>query len=243
MVSGPEGATTNTSPAFDFNSDAGTLVECRLDGPSGPGAFQQCASPLNFSGLAPGDYTLFIRSTDAAGNPRTTQRSFTVTQVQAAQTPTPTPTPTRRTPEPTPVPQQSVVVGPASGKVLVKVKGSNRFEELDVTKGIPLGSEVDVRKGRVTLTAIGKRGASTDKAEFYDGMFVVTQSGGITDLKLSEKLDCSTRAKRGSRRSRRSASCGARARASSAPPAPTARRPCAARRGSWRTPARRRSRA
>ena len=112
--------------------------------------------------------------------------------MQAAQTPTPTPTPT---PEPTPVPQQSVVVGPASGTVLVKVKGSNRFEELDVTKGIPLGSEVDVRKGRVTLTAIGKRGASTDKAEFYDGMFVVTQSGGITDLKLSEKLDCSTRAK------------------------------------------------
>ena len=94
------------------------------------------------------------------------------------------------------MPQQTVVVGPASGTVLVKVKGSNRFEELDVTKGIPLGSEVDVRKGRVTLTAIGKRGASTDKAEFYDGMFIVTQSGGITDLKLSEKLDCSTRAKR-----------------------------------------------
>ena len=196
VVSGPEGATTNTSPAFDFNSDAGTLVECRLDGPSGPGAFEQCASPLSFSGLAPGDYTLFIRSTDAAGNPETTQRSFTITNVQAAQTPTPTPTPTpTATPEPTPVPQQTVVVDPARGKVLVKVPGSNRFEVLDETKGIPLGSEVDVRKGRVTLTAIGRRGASTDKAEFYDGMFVVTQSGGITDLKLSEPLDCAKRAK------------------------------------------------
>ena len=85
VVSGPEGATANPSPAFAFNSDAGTFVECRLDGPSGQGSFQQCASPLNFSGLAPGDYTLFIRSTDAAGNERTTQRSFTVTQVQAAQ--------------------------------------------------------------------------------------------------------------------------------------------------------------
>ena len=68
VVSGPEGATTDPSPAFAFNADAGTLVECRLDGPSGPGAFQPCASPLSFSGLAPGDYTLFIRSTDAAGN-------------------------------------------------------------------------------------------------------------------------------------------------------------------------------
>ena len=88
-MSGPEGATTNPSPAFGFNSDAGTLVECRLDGPSGPGSFQACASPLTFSGLAPGDYTLFIRSTDAAGNSETSQRSFTVTTVQAAQTPTP----------------------------------------------------------------------------------------------------------------------------------------------------------
>jgi hypothetical protein len=192
VVSGPEGATTDPSPAFAFSSETGTFVECRLDGPSGSGSFQQCASPLNFSGLAPGDYTLFIRSTDAAGNERTTQRSFTITQVVAAQTPTPTPTPAA-TPAPTPVPQQTVVVGPASGKVLVKVKGSNRFEELDVTKGIPLGSEVDVRKGRVTLTAIGKRGASTDKAEFYDGMFVVTQRGGVTDLKLSEPLDCAKR--------------------------------------------------
>ena len=224
-----------------FTSDAGTIVECRLDGPGGPGTFAavRVAAELQRPGARRlhALHPLDRRRGQRADDPR----SFTVTTVQAAQTPTPTPTPT---PEPTPVPQQTVVVGPASGTVLVKVKGSNRFEQLDVTKGIPLGSEVDVRKGRVTLTAIGKRGAPTDKAEFYDGMFVVTQSGGVTDLKLSEPLDCAKRSSaRRPRRSRRSASCGARARASSAPRAPTARRPCAGRRGSWRTRARRRSRA
>ena len=38
VVSGPEGATTNVA-GFDFTSDAGTIVECRLDGPGGPGSF------------------------------------------------------------------------------------------------------------------------------------------------------------------------------------------------------------
>ena len=93
------------------------------------------------------------------------------------------------------MPQQSVVVGPTSGTVLIKEKGSNRFVPLDVTKGIPLGSEVDARKGRVELTAIARRGGTVDKAVFYDGMFIVTQKGGITDLKLSEPLDCAKRAR------------------------------------------------
>ncbi|HEX6021208.1 MAG TPA: Ig-like domain-containing protein, partial [Solirubrobacter sp.] len=199
VVSGPAGETTEQSPAFAFTSEAGTRVECRLDGPAGPGTFAACTSPHSFSGLAPGAYTLFIRSTDAAGNQRTTSRSFTVTAVQAAQQPTPTPTPSPTpTATPTPVPNQSVVVGPTRGTVLVKVKGSNRFEELDESQGIPVGSEVDARKGRVTLTAVPRPGRPPQTAEFYDGMFIVTQKGGITDLKLSEPLDCSSKRARAS---------------------------------------------
>ncbi len=87
------------------------------------------------------------------------------------------------------MPNQTIVVTPAkTGTVLVKEKGASKFEPLDVTKGIKNGSEVDVRNGRVTLTSIPKAGAPPETADFYGGMFIVTQKGGITDLKLSERL-------------------------------------------------------
>jgi hypothetical protein len=197
VTSGPSGATTESAPAFAFSgSPDATKVECRLDGPGGAGAFEACVSPRGFSALAPGDYVFLVRATDAAGNSKTSQRSFTVTTVQQqqpppppTQTPTPTPTPAA-TPKPTPVPQQTVVVAPAVGTVLVKVKGSSKFEPLDVTKGIPLGSEVDATKGHVTLTVIQKPGQPPQTAEFWDGFFIVTQRGGVTDVKLSQPLSC-----------------------------------------------------
>jgi hypothetical protein len=83
---------------------------------------------------------------------------------------------------------QTVVVQPAGGKVLVRQKGSKTFVPLDVTQGIPLGSEVDARKGKVELTSVPKNGGKPQTALFYGGIFVVTQTGGITQLTLSEKL-------------------------------------------------------
>ncbi|RKQ92267.1 Ig-like protein group 3 [Solirubrobacter pauli] len=182
-VSGPAGATTDPNPVFAFTA-AESTVECRLDGPGGPGGFGACASPKTFNALAPGAYVFFVRTTDAAGNQSTTQRAFTVTQVQQA---TPTPTPTS-TVGPAQTPQTVVVTPKPGGTVLVKAKGETTFAPLDVTKGIPLGSEVDVRKGRVTLTSIPRPGAAPQSADFYGGIFLVTQRGGITDLKLSEPL-------------------------------------------------------
>ena len=32
-----------------------------------------------------------------------------------------------------------------------------------------------------------RRGAPPETADFYDGIFVVTQKGGVTDLRLSER--------------------------------------------------------
>ena len=133
-----------------------------------------------------------MRSTDVAGNPRTTSRSFTIAPppVVAAQTPTPTPTP-----EPTPVAQQTVVARP-SGTVKVKLRGTNRFVDLNGTTGIPLGSEIDAKRGRVELEAVPRPGAAPERATFYGGIFVVTQRGGVTDLRLSEELTgCSARAR------------------------------------------------
>ena len=50
------------------------------------------------------------------------------------------------------------------------------------------GAEVDTRKGVVEITQAGG-GVS----KFYDGIFKISQSGGITTLTLTEKLDCNVR--------------------------------------------------
>jgi hypothetical protein len=89
-----------------------------------------------------------------------------------------------------PVYHKTVVANPVSGKVLVKRPGSNKFVELDGSQGIPLGSTVDVRKGKIELTSVPKKGGAPEKAVFYDGIFKVTQPGAITELRLVEALAC-----------------------------------------------------
>ena len=66
--------------------------------------------------------------------------------------------------------------------MLVKVGGKFvAFDEQVVSNG----AEIDARKGGVEITT-----AAGEKAVFYDGIFKVSQSGGITTLTLTEKLDC-----------------------------------------------------
>jgi hypothetical protein len=105
--------------------------------------------------------------------------------------PTPTPTPTATptpvptvtpTPTPPPVRNQSVGASTVSGRVLVKLPGSTRFVPLDPSV-IKNGAEVDARTGKVQITT-----SSNEKATFYDGIFKISQSGGITTLTLTEQL-------------------------------------------------------
>ena len=94
------------------------------------------------------------------------------------QTPVQTPVPTpSATPEPTPVANQSVVVREVSGAVKIRLKGTNKFVDLDATTDIPLGSEVDTKKGAIELTSVPKPGAPPEKAKFYDGIFKVDADG------------------------------------------------------------------
>ena len=77
---------------------------------------------------------------------------------------------------------------PKSGTVRVKVRGSNRFVELEEGEQIPVGSVVDTTKGRVTIVAAGDQ-----QADFYDGIFRLGQGKGakpLTTLTLVEKLSC-----------------------------------------------------
>jgi hypothetical protein len=49
---------------------------------------------------------------------------------------------------------------------------------------------VDTKRGRVEIQAIPRPGRPVEKAISYDGIFRITQSRGITDLKLTEALAC-----------------------------------------------------
>lgn len=95
-----------------------------------------------------------------------------------------------------PVFGKSVAVKTVSGTVLVKRPGGKSFAKLAGSQSIVFGSTVDARRGKVRLSSLAKRGGPVQTADFYDGIFKVTQSGALTDLTLVEPLaPC---AKRGS---------------------------------------------
>ncbi|HEY4095734.1 MAG TPA: Ig-like domain-containing protein, partial [Baekduia sp.] len=192
VTSGPDGPTSDPVPSFAFTAVSATTTDCKLDGPGGAvGTFSACTSPTSFGTLAPGDYVFSLRAIDAAGNETLKTRAFSVALVQQA-TPTPTPTPSgpgvKTAQEPQPEPNKTVVIQPVSGKTLVKLPGSSTFEPVDVTRGIPVGSTVDTRKSKIRLYAIPKAGKPAESALFYDGIFKVVQSGGVTELQLVEQL-------------------------------------------------------
>jgi FG-GAP-like repeat/FG-GAP repeat len=99
---------------------------------------------------------------------------------------TPAPTATA-TPLAPPVINKTVNATPVRGKVRVKLPKTSKFIDLAEAKQLPNGTEIDTRKGRVTITASASRG-KTEKADFYDGLFKVTQARRLTTLTLSEKL-------------------------------------------------------
>jgi CSLREA domain-containing protein len=89
---------------------------------------------------------------------------------------------------PPPVAGKTVNVFTKSGKVRVKIPGSDEFFDLNDVQQIPVGSTIDTTKGKVTFQAAGK-----SKAWFYQGLFKFSQKKGkkpLTTLTLTGKLQC-----------------------------------------------------
>lgn len=85
-----------------------------------------------------------------------------------------------------PVFNKSADVIPKSGTVKVKQPGSKTFVTLKNGVQVPIGSVVDARKGRVTVTTADASG-KTQSADFYEGIFKILQTTdkpAITELVL-----------------------------------------------------------
>jgi hypothetical protein len=88
---------------------------------------------------------------------------------------------------------RDVVMRVVGGRVLVRRPGDAEFVVLTGTEKIPLGSQIDTRRGRIQLTAQPGPGRPTQRAQFYGGIFSVTQNARTVDLRLTEPLPRCTR--------------------------------------------------
>ena len=92
--------------------------------------------------------------------------------------------------DPQPEFKETVVVDEVSGTVKVRLAGTNRFVSLDSVRDVPMGSEIDARKGVVELVSVAREDGAPQTARFSEGIFRVSQSGAVTVLTLTEKLSC-----------------------------------------------------
>ena len=154
------------------NTDGLVTVLLRQAG----GGFAIDGAPLpapTANGVAAGDFNADGRPDLAASNdqPNTLTVFLNTTPPPAG----PAPPPSAPPPGP-PVPGKSAVVRVVSGKVLIKLPGKG-FVALTAATNIPMGSRLDTRKGRVTLTtAADTAGKKTQSADFYDGIFQIKQT-------------------------------------------------------------------
>ena len=167
-----------TVQVYAGGAAAGTPVQTLVATRSG-GAWS-----VDTAALAPGSYTAQAVQSDVAGN----------TGVSAPATFTVAPPRVVVEPEPVPVPVlgKSVVAGRVSGTVRVK-RRRGKFRTLGPGESIPLGSTVDATKGKVRITSAANAAGVTQSALFFQGAFVITQTGGskpVTQLALSPKLSC-----------------------------------------------------
>ncbi|HEY3069517.1 MAG TPA: HYR domain-containing protein [Gaiellaceae bacterium] len=72
--------TNRTDASFDFSVEEGATVECRLDGPLGPGSFGPCATTTSqsYTGLTEGAYLFTVQATNGIGNVAQATYSWTV---------------------------------------------------------------------------------------------------------------------------------------------------------------------
>jgi hypothetical protein len=217
ISSGPSGTVASDAVAFAFTSPEDGGFQCRLDG----GEWSACESPKSYEGLADGPHTFEVRALNKAGHPDPTPsaRSFIVElepepEPPAIVPPVPAAIAIDSGP-PKPVAGQSFNVEPVDGTIELQCPGEDEYSRLTSFKQIPMGCLVNTRHGTIALTSSKGSSGDLQDADFWGGVFVVTQNEGdnqTVQLKLAGKRMCekrgdprravarSSRSKRGGRR-------------------------------------------
>jgi hypothetical protein len=94
---------------------------------------------------------------------------------------------------PPPQAAETANVEPVKGSVLIKQPGAGRFIRLTRADQIPIGSELDTRRGSVSLTTATGNGAALQSGVFRGGLFKLGQkrvNRPVTELRLTGKLRC-----------------------------------------------------
>ena len=216
-------ATAGMPVQFDASSAVdidGSVVRYDWDFGDGHTALDGGPTPSH-TYTEPGTYIVTLTVTDNEG--ASTQTVFTggtvlghgtpgaetsrSIQVLPAASPPAPPAPAQE--EPVPDLGQTLVAEPFSGSVRVKLRGTKRFRPLASISELPLGSTLDARNGRVTVSTIRDRRNRVQEGVFHAGVFTVRQRASqryVTELVLRGKLAaCSedSRAQSSSRRTRR----------------------------------------
>ena len=124
--------------------------------------------------------------------------------------PEPGPCRARRSPQaiaidsgpPKPVAGQSFNVEPVDGTIELQCPGEDEYSRLTSFKQIPMGCLVNTRHGTIALTSSKGSSGELQDADFWGGVFVVTQNEGdnqTVQLKLAGKRMCEKRGTRASR--------------------------------------------
>jgi Ca2+-binding RTX toxin-like protein len=119
-------------------------------------------------------------------------------------------------PLPAPVAGKTVTVSVKAGEVLAKLPGRRTFAPIDPTRPVPVGTTLDTRNGKLTLTSLADLKGTTQSADLTGAKFTVSQQRGtrmytVLKLKGADFSGCATSAAgaptaraAGKRRARRS---------------------------------------
>lgn len=194
IVSGPSGTIAADSAIFGFESDQGGTFECRLDSDE-ESAWVVCESPQPYFGLAEGAHTFEVRAVNESGEPDATPAvaGFEI------EIPSPPPPPVVVAAEigpPRPVAGKTFNVEPVEGTIELQCPGEDQSSRLTSFKQIPMGCLVNTRHGTIALTSSKGSSGDLQDADFWGGVFVVTQKEGDdqeVELKLAGKRMCEKR--------------------------------------------------
>ena len=171
IVSGPSGTIASAAASFEFAATENGDFECRLDS-SDPDAWGSCSSPRSYSSLAEGPHSFEVRASDGLGNtdPTPAAAGFTV-----------------YTGPPKPVAGETLNLEAEQGNVQLQCPGEDSYERLVGFKQVPVGCLINTRNGVVDITASKGSSGELQNADFWGGVFVLTQPKG-DDQEVKVKL-------------------------------------------------------